>query len=191
MVFSIQWASTNPRQSLEDLIRNQTLVAHQRLQRLTWICLHVLLNACLNHPQLAIYRADAQPAIVCMWASKQYVQSIDRTACRMCGQYTEQPKQRHLSIELRRFIDCKCTLMQTLCFHIDGHIIRYQYVTTCEDVVVSCDAYIELQMILELQNQLLWYVICISVTSVKYITLFGNTNTFVRNKLSTTFGLIG
>ena len=30
---------------------------YQRLQRLTWICLDVLLNACLNHhPQLAIYR---------------------------------------------------------------------------------------------------------------------------------------
>ena len=41
------------------VIRNYTLVVYQRLQRLTWICLHVLLNACLNHPQLAIYRAGA------------------------------------------------------------------------------------------------------------------------------------
>ena len=37
----------------------ETVVASQRLQRLTWIYLHVLLNACLNHPQLAIYRAGA------------------------------------------------------------------------------------------------------------------------------------
>ena len=28
------------------------VVAYQRLLRLTWICLHTLLNACLNHHQL-------------------------------------------------------------------------------------------------------------------------------------------
>ena len=34
----------------------------------------------------------------------------------------------------------KSTLMYTLCFHIDSHVMRYQYLTISE-VAVSCDAY--------------------------------------------------
>ena len=73
-----------------------------------------------------------------------YVWSIDRTAKTMPSWHWIQ------SNVPRRFIDCNCTLMETLCFHIDGNVIRYQYLTMCEDVAVSCDAYGELQMILNI-----------------------------------------
>ena len=38
----------------------------------------------------------------------------------------------------------------SIIFHIDGHVIRYKYLTMYEDVAVSCDAYGELYMILNI-----------------------------------------
>ena len=37
--------------------------------RLTYMCVYVLLNACLNHAKLAIDRAGEYPSIACMWAT--------------------------------------------------------------------------------------------------------------------------
>ena len=78
--------------------------------------------------------AGAQPAIVCMWA------------CRPCGQQTEQPKQRNIGTELNRMSRDVSSTVKQLRFHIDGHVIQYQYLTMFEDVAVSC----EMQMILNI-----------------------------------------
>ena len=84
----VQWASTNPRQSLEALIRNQTLVAYQRLQRLTWMCLHVLVNAFKSSS--ISYLPCRRVASDSLYVGMPNAWSIDRTACRMFNRQNSQ-----------------------------------------------------------------------------------------------------
>ena len=58
-----------------------------------------------------------------LYVGMPYVWSIDRTAKTTPSWHSIQ------SNDPRRFIDCKCTLMYTLYFNIDGHVIQYQYLT--------------------------------------------------------------
>ena len=81
-----------------------TLVAYQPFQRLTWICLHVLLNACFKLSSFS-YLPCMRVASDGLYVGTPYVWSIDRTA------KTTPYWHRIQSNVPRRFIDCKCTLM--------------------------------------------------------------------------------
>ena len=71
---------------------------------------------------LLSYSAKKELAIVC---------KCGHAVC-VVNRHAEQLKQRHLCPEFDR-----------MSFHIDGHVIRFQYLYICE-VAVSCDAYGEL-----------------------------------------------
>ena len=83
------WASTNPRYSLEALIRNQTLVVYQRLQRLTWICLHMFAERLFKSSSIS-YLPCRRVACDRFYVGMPYAWSIDRTSCRMFNRQNSQ-----------------------------------------------------------------------------------------------------